>query len=99
MASPVRNICHDHSELTPESVHYGVDTKPVTGLHYTKDELLGLMPVKADSPREKTSSSVSVGKQPSVPIKEEMVEDVMRDQSQVTAQIEPGAGSMHNNLN
>jgi hypothetical protein len=98
MAPHIEDSCHDQSNLTSDSVHHGQNSEPVTGLHYAKEELFSVRPVEDDNLTEKTGPSVVIGKQPSVTIKEEKLEDVKRDHSQGVAEVEPQGDGSDNDL-
>jgi hypothetical protein len=82
MATHIEDCCHDYSILTSDPAHWGQNSEPATGLHYTQEKLLSVKPVKEENFTEKISSSVTIEKQPSITIMDEKLEDVKPDQSQ-----------------
>ena len=89
MAPYIEGSCHDQLILMSDSTHQGQNSEPVTGLHYTKEELLSLKPVRGGNLTVKTSPSVLIEKQPSVIFKDEKLEDIKPDQSRGVAEVEP----------
>jgi hypothetical protein len=98
MAPRIEDLCHDHSIITSGSVHHDQNSESVTGLHYTKEELLSFKSVKDGNLTEKTGPSVIIEKQPSVTFKDKKLEDVKPDQSQGTGRVEPQGDGTDNDL-
>jgi hypothetical protein len=98
MAPHIENHCYDHSILTSDPARPDQNSEPVTGLHYTKEDLLSFRPVKDEDLVEKTGSSVIIEKQPSITFKDETFEDVKQNQSQGVGGVEPQRSGTDNDL-
>ena len=98
MASHTENSCHDDSFLTSDSVHVVPNSQPITGLHYTNDDLLKLKPIKDNNLTGHNNPFVIIEKQPSVAMEDEKLQGVKPDPSQGMAEVEPRGDDKDNEL-